>query len=298
MYAPIVLFAYNRPLHIRKTVEALQTNPLAKDSELIVISDGPKYDEQSIAKVRQVREYIKTITGFKKLTIIEKVVNAGLAESIRAGVTEIVNKYGKIIVFEDDLLSSPFVLKFLNDALDRYEKDDSVISITGYIYPLKGSLPDTFFIKGADCLAWATWQRGWALFEKDGAKLLTEIRSKKLEKDFDVQYSYPYTKMLEDQVAGKVSSWAIRWYASAFLRNKLTLYPGRSLVQHIGGDGSGTNCGVSQFYDTELSDKPIVFKHIPIEESKLVVKQIEKYFLSQRPSFFRRVWGRICKAAF
>ena len=159
------------------------------------------------------------------------------------GVSEVIKKYGIIIVLEDDIITSRYFLKYLNQGLNLYENEYDVISIHAWAYPVKKILPETYFLKGADCQGWATWKRGWELFEPDGQKLLNEIEAKNLIKEFDFSGSYPYTQMLKDQIAGKNSSWAIRWYASAFLKNKLTLYPKESLIYNTGFDGSGVNCG-------------------------------------------------------
>jgi len=173
--APIALFVYNRPWHTQKTIEALKKNELADSSELIIFSDGPR-NEQAKDKVLEVRNFIKTIIGFKNVKIIEREKNFGLANSIIAGVTEIINEYGKIIVLEDDLVTSPFFLMYMNNALNVYENDDMVASIHAYVYPIKDSLPETFFIRGVDCQGWGTWKRGWKIFEPDGQKLLSEIK--------------------------------------------------------------------------------------------------------------------------
>ena len=157
--APIVLFVYNRPEHTRKTVKALQDNDLTDESILYIFSDAAKNDDE-VENVEKVREYIRTISGFKQIIIIEREKNYGLANSIISGVTEIVNKYGKIIVLEDDLVTSKYFLSFMNDALEIYKDENKVICIHGYIYPIKSELPETFFIKGADCWGWATWKRG------------------------------------------------------------------------------------------------------------------------------------------
>jgi GT2 family glycosyltransferase len=131
---PIALFVYNRPWHTQLTIEALQKNDLASKSELFIFSDGPK-NESDVVNVQKVREYIRTVTGFKAITIIEKENNCGLAKSVISGVTEIVDKYGKIIVMEDDLVSSPGLLNFFNDGLDFYEDNLKIFSITGYNFP-------------------------------------------------------------------------------------------------------------------------------------------------------------------
>ena len=249
---------------------------MACDTELIVFSDGPRHSEEKTV-VDSLRKYIKTITGFKKVSVVERRENLGLAKSIITGVSEVVKKYGRVIVLEDDLVTSPFFLKFINEALERYQDDERVVSVHGYVYPVSTTLPETFFLRGADCWGWATWKRGWDLFEPDGAKLLAELRDRGLERDFDFNGTYPYTKMLEEQTMGKIDSWAIRWYASAFLQGKLTLYPGRSLIKNIGADASGTHLGTTNIYDTEVSRNQGTVAEIPVEENLLARREMEGY---------------------
>ena len=294
--SPIVLFVYNRPWHTRQTVEALKKNKLAQASELIIFSDGFKNEADKI-KVDEIRKYLKSINGFKTVKIVEKDKNYGLAKSIIAGVTEIVNEYKKIIVLEDDLLTSPYFLKYMNEALDFYKDSQTVISVSGYAYPVKTKLPETYFLKGADCWGWATWKRGWNLFESDGKKLLEEIINKKLNKEFDYGGSYSYTKMLKDQISGLVDSWAIRWHASAFINNKLTLYPGKSLVENIGFDNSGTNSSSSNKYNSPLYSEEIKIENISTQESAEVRKIMANYFKKNfaKPPFLRRIMEKIKK---
>jgi len=280
MLAPIALFVYNRLHHTKKVIEALKKNTLAPATSLIIFSDGPKNNEDSLKKVAELREYIYTISGFKSVEIIKRLENMGLARSIISGVTGVIEKYGQVIVVEDDLITSPHFLKYMNDGLEIYKNDNKVISIHGYVYPVKEQLPETFFLKGADCWGWATWKRGWDLFEADGQKLLRELEVKKLIKEFDFDNSYPYTKMLRDQIRGNNNSWAIRWYASAFLKNKLTLYPGKSLIANIGFDGSGTHCG-----SEEGSNQAVQIENISVDVSRIEIKEdvkartiITKYF--------------------
>lgn len=285
--APIVLFVYNRPWHLKQTVESLAKNELALSSDLIIFSDGPKVDsadpiksEAAISQVEEVRNYIRGINGFKSRTIIESETNSGLANSIIRGVTRILREFETTIVLEDDMLLSPYFLKYMNDALQIYHDSEDVISIHGYIYPLKKKLPETFFLKGADCWGWATWRRGWDMFEEDGKLLLKMLDKEKLKKEFDFNNSFSYYKMLEDQVGGINDSWAIRWYASAFIKDKYTLYPGNSFVNNIGFDNSGTHCSTFNKFDCEVAKKPIKIYKIDVIEDKYVRKQIEKYFRS------------------
>lgn len=267
MKSPIVLFAYNRINHIQQVIKALLRNEYASDSDLIIYSDASNNDN-TVQEVQCVRQYLSTVSGFKSVKVIERLENFGLAKNIIDGVTSVINQYGKVIVLEDDLVVSPYFLKYMNEALDFYEKEEQVISIHGYIYPVKQKLPETFFIKGADCWGWATWKRGWDLFCSDGKYLLKEIEKRNLKKEFDFDNSYPYYRMLKHQIEGKNNSWAIRWYASAFLHNKLTLYPGRSLVNQIGMDGSGTHCNTNEMFDVPLTNSSIVLSNIDIQESK------------------------------
>lgn len=286
--SPIVLFAYNRLDHLKQTISSLQKNNLANQSDLFIYCDGAK-DKNDEIKVNQVQDYLATITGFKSITLKKNNFNKGLANSIIDGVSEIVNKYEKVIVLEDDLVTSPYFLEFMNDGLDFYKNNETVISIHGYIYPVKEKLQETFFIKGADCWGWATWKRGWDLFEHDGKKLLDQLENQNLTYQFDYDNSYPFTQMLKDQIDKKNNSWAIKWYASAFLKNKLTLYPSISLVQNIGLDNSGTHCGDTNKFRIDISNSKITVAEIDIVESLKAKKAIKK-FLKPKKNIFSKIF--------
>lgn len=290
--APIALFVYNRPEHTRSTLDALRANALAGASDLFIFSDASR-SPQAQAGVNQVRELISHVGGFKSVTVVERARNMGLAGSITDGVTWLCEERGQVIVLEDDLVVSPHFLQYMNDGLDFYRDDEQVISIHGYIYPVKGALPETFFLRGADCWGWATWRRGWQHFEPDGQRLLDEIQRRGLEKEFNFDGAYDYVGLLRDQIAGRVDSWAVRWYASAFLPGRLTLYPGMTLVQNIGMDNSGTHCEDSSAYDTVLNLSPVRVEGIPLEEDRAAKKQIVRFFRSIRPSFVRRCLNRL-----
>ncbi len=294
--APITLFVYNRPVHTRQTVDALKSNSLSTNSELIIFSDAAKSDAQAEA-VNEVRQYVRQIVGFKSVTIVERETNFGLAHSIIDGVTAIVNKYGRIIVLEDDLVTSPYFLTYMNEALEKFADDDRVVSIHGYVYPVVQPLPEAFFLPGADCWGWATWQRGWASFNGDGQFLLDELKQRKLISAFDFNGAYLFSKMLEDQIKGVNNSWAVRWYASAFLEGKLTLYPGRSLVHNIGNDKSGSHCGESIEYNVKLSNTPIQLSNIDVEPLQKGMQAFEDFFRQMQPEktgLLRRVARKFC----
>ena len=286
--APIVLFVYNRLWHTQQTIEALQKNVLAKQSELYIYSDGAN-TEKIQKSVNEVRQYIDKIDGFKSVTIIKRIKNFGLAESIIDGVTTIVNQYGRIIVLEDDMVVSPYFLEYMNEALEQFVDNDRIISVHGYVYPVEIELPEPFFLPGADCWGWATWRRGWALFNSDGQYLLDELIQRHLIQEFDYNGAYPYSNMLKAQIKGANDSWAIRWHASAFLAGKLTLYPGRSLVHNSGNDGSGTHCGTSDIMGTKLSETKINLNNIEIAPSRFGREAFEIFFRQSQKSLPHRL---------
>ena len=290
--APITLFVYNRPEHTRRTVEALKQNRLAKESNLIIFSDSPRSQAQA-EQVGEVRAYIRQIEGFNSVIVVERETNLGLARSIIDGVTTIVGKYGRIIVLEDDMVTSPYFLAYMNEALEKYKDDDRVVSIHGYVYPVTQALPEAFFLPGADCWGWATWSRGWACFNSDGQFLLDELKRRKLTHGFDFNGAYGYSKMLEEQIKGINDSWAVRWYASAFLAGKLTLYPGCSLVHNIGNDSSGTHCGESSSLDSELSKTPINLSNIAVQSSEIGLRAFEGFFRQPQTGLLKQLVRRV-----
>jgi hypothetical protein len=287
MTAPIALFAFKRLEHLKITLESLVKNKEAARTPLIIFCDAARNDDEKVA-VDTVRKYIETISGFKSIKKVYREKNIGLANSIISGVTDVLNEYDSVIVIEDDLETSPYFLKYMNEALELYKHDYQVASIHGYIYPVPTALPETFFIRGADCWGWATWKRAWTFFESDGQKLLTRLSNENLEDKFDMHGGYPYIKMLEQQIEGKNNSWAIRWHASCFINNFLTLYPGKSLVNNIGLDNSGTHCPETDIYNQEISHLPVSLKRLPIKENESARKQIELFLRTSNKSTLKQ----------
>jgi Glycosyl transferase family 2 len=290
--APLALFVYNRLRHTRQTVEALLRNELAPESDLIVFSDAER-DAGSAAAVREVREFVQSIAGFRSLRIVRRAANLGLAASVIDGVTAVCGEYGRAIVLEDDLVTSPHFLRYMNQSLKVYESDAAVGSIHGYWYPAEREVPETFFLRGASCWGWATWSRAWRFFEPDGRKLLAELRLRKLTDSFDLDGAIAYTQMLKNQIAGKVDSWAIRWHASMFLEEKLQLSPGRSLVRNIGFDGTGTHGVESRVYGVEQSTIPVAVTRTPLLESPEARAALIHYYRSTRRNIAKRALARL-----
>ena len=292
--APILLFVYNRPEHTRRCIESLTQNALAADSTLYIYADGPKDTTQQTA-VDEVRSYLRTISGFKTVNLIERKENWGLARNIIDGVTTQVNHYGKVIVLEDDLVVAPYFLQFMNDALETYKDEPKVGHIQACDFTQDPSLPDTFLIKWTGSWGWATWERAWKHFNPNGKALLEELEQRKLTYTFDFNGKYGFTRMLRRQIEGKNNSWAIRWNASLFLKDILSLNVGRSLVQNEGFDGSGTNCGGGGLYASNLHLAPLPVQKIsPIEENKVARQAFVRYY-ARTNSFWAKAIRRIIR---
>lgn len=276
--APILLFVYNRPEHVRHAIASLQQNKLAAQSQLFIYSDSAR-DPESRNAVEQTRQFIRTIDGFASITIIERKENWGLARSIIDGVTTQLDRFGRVIVLEDDLIVAPYFLQFMNDALETYKDEPRIGHIQACDFTQDTSLPATFLIKWTGSWGWATWDRAWKHFNPDGTELLRQLEERNLTRTFDFNNTYGYTRMLRRQIEGKNNSWAIRWNASLFLADILSLNTGHSLVQNTGFDGSGTNCGGGGLYQSNLWMKPLPVEKIsPVEESTIGRKAFERYY--------------------
>lgn len=294
--APIALFLYNRPDHSKRTLDALALNIEAKDSDLIIYCDAAKANasKEQVERINKVREIANAETRFKSVNVIVQKENKGLSASIVSGVTEVLDKYGKIIVVEDDLIVSQDFLSFMNTSLIKYENNPEVVCITGYVYPIKKQFSEAFFLKGADCWTWATWKNKWSLFNQDAVQLKNELIAKDLVREFNFNNSYPYMQMLEDKINGKNQSWAILWYASAFLANKYCLYPPHSMVHNIGNDGSGTHAlKETSIYKVDIKESTKIIFPNTVEENMVARKQFELFFNSAKPSLIDRAKNKI-----
>lgn len=285
MLAPIILFVYNRPWHTRQTVEALQKNELARDSVLYVFADGPKTDasEEAKANITEVRDYIHSIEGFSQIHVEEAVANMGLANSIISGVMKVVEKHGKAIVVEDDIVSHPFFLRFMNEALDFYENDERVfcVSATMENFPIPSTYDhDVFLTFRAGSWGWGIWGDRWKTIDwnLENYPIIqhpTRNQIKKFCRGGDDLWP-----MLQAQQQGVIDSWAIRWNYNMSCQNRFCLRPTKSLVSNIGMDGSGKHCGFSDvrllpLYDDEHYGIQL-FREI--KETKAVTRAIQSVF--------------------
>lgn len=300
MLAPIALFVYNRPEHTKQTLEALAQNQLAQDSELVIFCDGAKVNASTtdIARITEVRALVKSQKWCKEVRIVEQTHNLGLATSITQGVTELINQFGKVIVLEDDIVTSKGFLRFMNEALDFYEHEEKVMHISGYMFPIdfeeiEPQDEHTFFYRSTSCWGWATWQRAWKYFNSDAKFLLTQLQEKKLLQEFDLDNTYRFSYQLELNLQHKIHTWAVKWYASVFLQKGLCLHPKHSLVQNIGNDQSGDNSPeTNHFWHNDLATF-IPIQDISIVENKAIIEKMKDFYRKLKISFWQRVQRRI-----
>ena len=253
--APIVLFVYNRPGYTLQTLESLAENILAPQSALFIYADGPKKNAtpEDLENIDKVRSIVKSKKWCNEVEIIESEINLGLTESIIKGVTEVVNKFGKVIVLEDDLLFSKYFLNFLNDGLVVYEQEKNVYSVNAYMFPIKTDEIKSFLSPlGTSTLGWATWKDRWQFFYKNIPLLNKDIiKSNRFIRSRFNFADYNYASMLDS-----TNSWGIRWYYTVFIRNGLGLFSSKSLVKHIGWGPGATNAP-NEFKQMDVFDKKI-----------------------------------------
>ena len=291
-FAPIVLFVYNRPEHTHNCLESLANNKLAEKSTLYIFADGPKANAttEELQLVQSVRDLIRKRLWCGKVIIRESEINVGLAQSIIKGVTEVIDEHNKIIVLEDDLLTAPLFLTFMNDALNYYASNTDVAGISGFSFlkDFKGNLETTFFLPIASSWGWATWKRQWQITSFDAKSLLTKIENENRTSEFEFG-TFPYMKILKQQVEGTISSWAIRFYASFFLQRKWFVFPPVSLVQNTGFGGGATHTRFKdEFMSTVFANGsvPSFSEVIGDERTRHVKATFEKQYGQQHNNTF------------
>ncbi|WP_148630530.1 glycosyltransferase [Bacillus sp. E214] len=276
--APILLFVYNRPESTLKTIEALKRNKLAKESSLFIFSDGPKNSEQNI-NVSKVREIINNIQGFKNVEVFISDKNCGLANSVINGVSKIILQYGKVIVLEDDLITSTSFLEYMNKSLQFYQSDINIWSISGYSPKIEFPQyykSDIYLIPRGCSWGWATWIDRWNSIDWNIEDYQQFKKNKVKRKQFN-RAGNDMAKMLEDQIKGTIDSWAIRWCYNQFIQNTYTVYPRYSLIKNIGLEGESTHGSLSKMRDSKMLDN-YSFELENIGVSKEILVQFSKHY--------------------
>jgi hypothetical protein len=289
--APIALFCYKRLDTLQQTIDALKKNDLAAESELFIFSDGPKKPADEPV-INEIRNYLHTVTGFKKTTVIEAPANKGLAKNIIGGVTDIINKYGKIIVLEDDLVTSKNFLAYMNQGLDFYENKRKIFSVCGFTIPMKGLKKNSVYLtQRADSCGWGTWKDRWEIIDWDVKDYPALMESRKKQRAFNRMGS-DMTGLLTKQRQGKINSWAIRWCYHQFKEDLYSVHPVVSKLKNIGFDSPDATHTKEKFnrFDTELDTNVNTETDfdIPIRLEKRVIRQfIRPYTIPNR------IWYKI-----
>jgi hypothetical protein len=298
MAAPVVLFVYARPDHTHKTLSALAHNDLASITDLIIYSDGPRTREDQEA-VNAVRSLINRVQGFRSVTLHERKKNWGLANNIIDGVSQVCASHGRVIVLEDDLVTSPQFLTFMNQALDYFADAPKVWHISGWNYPVNMSdLGDAFLWRCMNCWGWGTWSDKWANFSKDPEKLIRRFARSQVRR-FDLEGVGRFWSQVLANRQNQINTWAVFWYASIFQNDGLCLNPTTSYVKNIGFDGSGMHCGFESIYETKnLGSKSRFDLGIPVEESNEALRRIKKYLEGRSKSKIRAYLGRVKRQFF
>jgi len=285
--APIILFTYNRPEHTRITLEHLKENHLAEDSILYIYCDGPKEGatQMQMEKIDEVKKVIRSVQWTKEVHINEAVENKGLARNVIDGVTEIVNKHGKVIVLEDDLILSTSFLSYMNNALDKYEKDTIVKQVSGFLFPIDiEEKNEAFFMPLTNTIGWGTWRRAWSEIDLTAPGYERLKTDKRLRHQFNLDGSYDYTSMLLKQMKNEnFGSWAILYWWHVFNQKGLVLFPDYPLVQHNDFGNMGTHSGSDDHYTKSNWKNNYIVSNFPekvmMDEKKYMVfkKYIKSY---------------------
>lgn len=246
MLAPVVLFVYNRSEQLQQVLNCLNDNAMASDTDLYIFSDGPKREKdiEKVEKVRIILEKFRVDNHFKSVTVYASQENRGLARSVINGVSEIVSKYGKVIVLEDDLIVAKDFLQFMNQGLEFYRDDERVGAISGYSLPIKlkktSADKSVYKSRTGNSWGWATWVDIWNKVDWGDTWYDSFLNDTKRQKEFD-KVQYGISNMLKEQIAGKIDSWAVRWDYHFFMNGLCTIYPPKSKIQNVGFGQDGTH---------------------------------------------------------
>ncbi len=296
-HSPVILFVYKRYNHTLQTIEALANNDGADKTDLFIFSDAARSDKD-VKPVGLVRDLIKNISGFKSVTVNLRSKNYGLAKNIIDGVTEISRKFSQFIVVEDDIVTSPYFLKFMNQALNLYKNNKKVWHIAGWNYPINpDGLADTFLWQLMNCWGWATWSDRWCYFERDPDKLLSCFSSDDIKR-FNLNHRYtPFWNILLDDKNGTINTWDVCWYATIFKKGGLCLNPVQSFTKNIGHDDSGEHCGGVDIYKTKLSMKKAINFEVNEFSNNKALELIRQFYYDNRLNFCRRVLSKYLPSA-
>ena len=293
-FSPVALFVYDRIEHVQLTVSSLQENYFSEKTDLIIFSDGAK-SERDICAVSNVRQYIKNIEGFSSVQVIEQNSNIGLASSIINGVTRILSEHDSVIVLEDDIVTSPAFLSYMNQALNFFSNNSKIWHINGFSQPISSlGLGDIYMNRVMDCWGWATWSNRWKFFDRNPKALFNRM-DEVSRKKFDLNGTNEFWPQITKNMTGEINTWAIFWYAEIFLRGGLCVSPSQSYTGNIGFDGSGTNCVDEdnlQYSLSQLNLNQEIDFDVPLEENLLAINRIRGIY-TLRKNILNRIYNKL-----
>ena len=240
-FAPIAVFAYNRPDHLQRTLRSLKACDGFAESSVTVFCDGPRSGSDR-ASVEAARAVARLELG-EDADIRLAAANKGLANSIIEGVNELTERYGCVIVIEDDFDLAPNFLRFLNAGLSRYADDERVFQVSGHMFdiPEFAARDTALFLPMTTTWGGGPWRRAWRQFDPLATGWEALLSDRALRRRFNLGGVYDYAAMMQRQMSGRSDGWGIRWYWSVFKAGGKALFPPRSLVRNTGFDGSGTH---------------------------------------------------------
>jgi len=287
---PVAFFAYNRPAHTRRALQALSQCRRLEQCEFHFFADGPR-SEDARPQVEATRQVLREWAPALNASVVERDRNLGLAKSIVSGVTDLCARYGRVIVVEDDLVVSPDFLHYMIESLDRYQNDDRVMQVGAFtLSSPPAPVADAFLLPVTTTWGWATWQRAWESFSWSPEDLEAARLDDQWRKLFDLNGSCAFSAMLEDRAAGRNDSWGILWWYAVSRRQGLVVYPTQSLVWNGGFDGSGVHCGSGDFFDQGAA-APRPLTRLPDSLTFPPETRYAPAHLAQLEDFFRATAG-------
>ena len=293
---PVVLFAFKRPQHTRTVIESLLACPEADRTTLYVFCDAARTKAESSA-VNEVRSLLRSVQGFRRVEVVIRNRNYGLAKNISDGLSAVFAEHDAAVVVEDDTVVSPVFLRYMNRALDHYRASADVWHINGWAHPIPPPDNDTAYLSRLMiCWGWATWADRWEKFERDPTRLMRSWSKVKIKR-FNLDSSYDYWSQVTRNASGELDTWAIFWYATIFEHDGLCLFPPQSYVSNIGRDGTGENCGTGGDDPNAAATSDDCVLPTVVRENMLQRRRIVTHMRQRRRGVLERIMRKLDKLA-
>ncbi len=262
IYAPVLVGVYDRFEHFVQCIESLKRNSLAAHTDLFIASDCPV--DQPNDAVENVREFCRKIDGFNKVTLIFRDKNYGAEKNYSEAMSTIFEIYDRMILMEDDVITSKYFLDFINEGLDMYEDDPRVVGVCGYLFPEgEGVCDGTFFLKRRVPYGYGFWRDKEIILDRAKTSL-SRLALKDWQSFRLLTKETPHlARNLPFIVEGDFSPADMQTSIVMRMLDLYALYPPVSLTRNIGLDGSGLNC----YSDSQMQNQVIGNKMVDIERN-------------------------------